>query len=441
MSIPITPTGRLEERFADKKPGLSKNQALVEANRCLYCFDAPCVDACPTGIEIPEFIGKIATDNLKGSAKKILGANILGFSCARVCPVEVLCEGACVYNAMGQPAVDIGRLQRYATDYAYDQGLQFFPSGESTGKRIALVGAGPASLACAHQLTRLGHEAVIFEADDVPGGLNTTGIAPYKLNVEDALREVSYVAEIGIEIRYGVAVGSDIQFSELEADFDAVFIGVGLGMDGWLELDGDKLEGVVGALDLIRDIKLTPGFELPDGLRSAVVIGAGNTAMDTVRELLGLGVPNVTMLYRRDAAVMSGYAHEWFEARRGGASVVWRGSPIAFEGENGRLTGVRYGCNTSDTSDPNFFEGDRLLPADLVAVAIGQEKLVALLSSIQGLELDRGRVVADAETGQTGNPFYFTGGDCANGGKEVVNAVAEGKRAAVGIDNYLNEKG
>ncbi len=441
MSIPITPTGRLEERFSDTNPALSKSQALVEANRCLYCFDAPCIDACPTGIEIPEFIGKIATDNLKGSAKKILSANILGFSCARVCPVEVLCEGACVYNAMGQPAIDIGRLQRYATDYAYEHGVQFFEAGEATGKRVALVGAGPASLACAHELTRLGHEAVIFEADNVPGGLNTTGIAPYKLNVEDSLREVSYVAEIGIEIRHGVAVGKDIQFSELEAQFDAVFIGVGLGMDGWLKLDGDQLEGVVGALDLIRDIKLTAGFQLPEGLRNAVVIGAGNTAMDAVRELLGLGVPSVTMLYRRDQTVMSGYAHEWSAARQSGASVVWRGSPVAFEGTDGRLTGVRYSCNTADTSDPNYFEGERSVPADLVAVAIGQEKLATLLSSIDGLELDWGRVITDPETGQTGNPSYFSGGDCANGGKEVVNAVAEGKRAAVGIDNYLKEKG
>jgi glutamate synthase (NADPH/NADH) small chain len=426
------PADRPEHRFPDKNPLLTSAQAIDEANRCVYCFDAPCIQICPTSINISEFIRKIATGNTRGAAKTILSANMLGLSCARVCPVEVLCEGDCVYTEMGRPPIEIGRLQRYAVEHAYDRDIHFFEAGPSTGKRVALVGAGPASLACAHELTRLGHEAVIFEGHRYPGGLNTTAVAPYKLFVEDALREVDYITQIGIEIRYGTRVGSDVSFEQLEAEFDAFFLGMGLGGDGRLAVEGHELSGVTGALDLIERMKLGGEFDL-SGVQKAVVIGAGNTAMDMVRELAGLGVPKVTLMYRRDQEGMSGYDHEWGAAKGAGVEWIWWAQPIGFEGTT-HVTGVRYVSNR-----PGAGSEEHVVEADLVAVAIGQEKHTGLLSQIDGLDVEWGRIVVD-ENQQTSKPNYFSGGDCANGGKEVVNAAAEGKRAAMSIDRYLNSE-
>jgi glutamate synthase (NADPH/NADH) small chain len=435
------PAERLEHRFEDKKPPMTRAQAVAEANRCLYCFDAPCIKACPTQINIPEFIRKIATGNLGGSAKTILRANILGMSCARVCPVEVLCEGDCVYNNMGSKPIEIGRLQRYATEHAYDRNLQYWSKGTPTGKRVALVGAGPSSLACAHELTKLGHEAVLFEANDFGGGLNSTGVAPYKLFVEDSLREVDYVQQIGFEIRYGVEVGKDVSFEALESDFDAVFLGIGLGPDGWMGIDGEDLDGVVGGLELIGRIKLGDAYELPD-IGHAVIIGGGNTAMDVVRGLCGLGVPRVTLLYRRNRAAMPGYDHEWTAARASGARGVWWSQPVALEGRDGRVEAVRYlRARPSDPDNPRskliYRDEAHRLEADLVVMAIGQATLADWVAQIGGVRVERGRIVVD-EHGQTTNPRYFSGGDCANGGKEVVNAAAEGKRAAQGIHSFLS---
>jgi dihydropyrimidine dehydrogenase (NAD+) subunit PreT len=434
-ALPRPPQARLEIELPDKKPAMTPARALAEAERCLYCFDPPCVKACPTGIPIPDFIRKIGTGNLVGSARVILEANSLGFSCARVCPVEVLCEGDCVYNAMGRAPVEIGRLQRYATDQIYDRGVSVLTAGAPTGKRVALVGAGPASVACAAELRRLGHEAVLFEAGPYPGGLNTTGVAPYKLKVDDALREVEYLGRLGFEVRYDTAVGTDVSFAQLEADYDAVFLGVGLGGDGWLHLEGERLEGVCGALQLIERIKLHDGYRLP-AIRDAVVIGAGNTAMDAVRELLALGVPHVTLVYRRDEGAMSGYEHEWAEAKKAGARALWWARPTGFVGDE-RVRGVRW----VSSAHPAAFEGERVLEADFVALAVGQEKLAAFLDGVPGLRHDRGRVLVDEHTGQTDNPRYFAGGDCVNGGKEVVNAAAEGKRAAHGIHAFLSREG
>lgn len=435
-TIAAPPAERLETQFSDKKPPMTATQALAEANRCLYCFEAPCVKACPTGIEIPEFIRRIASGNLRGSARTILSSNILGFSCARVCPVEVLCEGDCVYNEMGLPPIQIGLLQRHATDAAFEREVTFFEAGEPSGKRVALVGAGPASLACAHELTRLGHEAVIFEAAPYPGGLNTTGVAPYKLLVEDSLREVEYIQQIGFDIQYGRTVGENPTFDDIERDFQAVFLGIGLGGDGWLTLENDRLDGVMGGLQLIDRIKLADGYALPQ-VGDAVVIGAGNTAMDCVRELLGLGVPNVTLMYRRNAEVMSGYAHEWSAAKEAGARALWWSQPVGYVGD-GKLAGVRYVSTRAAADGGPAFDGERVVPADLVALAVGQEKLEALVREIGGVTFERGRILVDVQSGQTTNPKYFSGGDCANGGKEVVNAAAEGKRAAHGIHQYLN---
>ena len=272
---------RSERVFDDKKPAYDAQQASVEANRCLYCVDAPCVKACPTGIDIPGFIHKIATENVRGAAKTILTSNILGASCARVCPVEVLCVGDCVYNALGIPAIQIGKLQRYATDTATEEGWTFFTAGPDTGKSVGLVGGGPASLAAAHRLRRFGHRVTIYESRSVLGGLNATGIAPYKLPAEDALAEVEAVLAIGgIEVRTGVSVPNDVSWEALLAQHDALFLGLGLGPDTPLSA---MPPGADGAVDWIERMKL--GTVDLSQVRRALVVGGGNTAIDVVREL------------------------------------------------------------------------------------------------------------------------------------------------------------
>ena len=426
---------RTEVVFDDYKPPYTQAQALAEANRCLYCFDAPCTKVCPTSIDIPAFIRRIAEENTMGAAKTIFEANILGMSCARVCPVEVLCVGDCVYNDMGVPPIQIGKLQRFATDEAFASGARFFVAGPDTGKSVALIGGGPASLAAAHELRRLGHGVTIFERDDYMGGLNTDGVAPYKMKSDRALEEAAWVLEIGgIEIRRGKEVPRDVSWEAIEAEFDAVFLGVGLGPDRFMmELMGADSPGIYGAVDFIAKFKL--GTVSLQGVRHAVVVGGGNTAMDAVRELRGLGVEHVTMVYRGTEAVMSGYAHEWEAAKKQGVMVRWSSQPEAFlKGDHGGLVGIR--CHSLGP-DRKALEGSQFdLRAELVLLAIGQSKLSHMLEDLGGIELEWGRVVTD-EHGATGRPGYFAGGDCANGGKEVVNAADEGKRAAQTIHRTL----
>jgi glutamate synthase (NADPH/NADH) small chain len=440
------PAERLERRMGDDHPLLKEAQAVAEASRCLYCHDAPCVAACPTAIDIPEFIRRIATKNHRSSARTILDANILGLSCARVCPTEVLCVGACVYNHMERPPIEIGRLQQFATTWAYDRGLQFFRAGPRNGRRVACVGAGPASLAAAAELTQLGYDVVIHEGRGLPGGLNTTGVAPYKLVSEDALREVAFVLSIGgIELATGQWVGRE-KLRDLERHFDAIFLGVGLGRDSRLRVPGEDQDGVVGAVALIEELKNKPAAELAwvREVRRAVVVGGGNTSIDVVRELLRLGVPQVTLVYRRGEDEMPGYAHEAARARAEGAHFLFHRQSVEVLGARGQASGLKV---VATRAGPKGADGrprlevipgtESVLDADLVAVAIGQEMLEELLAGVPGLTLERGRVIVDGRSGQTTNPKYFAGGDCANGGKEVVNAAAEGKRAARGIDAWI----
>jgi glutamate synthase (NADPH/NADH) small chain len=424
---------RSETVFEDFKPAYTKGQALAEANRCLYCQDAPCIQACPTAINIPEFIRKISTGNVRGSAKTIFDSNILGMSCARVCPVEVLCVGACVYNEMGVPPIQIGKLQRYSTDAAFEAGWRYYEAGADTGKSVGLIGAGPASLACAHELRRYGHAVTIYEKRAVVGGLNSTGVAPYKMKSDRAVEEAEWVLAIGgVDVQTGVEVGRDVQWSDLLARHDALFVGMGLGPDRLVSGPGSHLAGIHGAVEYIEALKL--GTVDLTGVSRAVVLGGGNTAIDAVRELLGLGVPDVAMVYRGDEAGMSGYIHEWNAAKVSGARGLWHTQPTGFEGLDG-VTGVR--CVRTDASKRVLPDTEHVVPADLVLVAIGQSKLGDLLAGLHGVEVDKGgRVVAD-ERGATGRPGVFVGGDCRNGGKEVVNAAAEGKAAAQGIHQYL----
>jgi glutamate synthase (NADPH/NADH) small chain len=433
------PSGRLEERFADKHPLYLDGEAAAEASRCLYCFDAPCIPACPTEIDIPTFIRKIATKNVRGAANTILEANLLGASCARVCPVEVLCEGSCVYVPWGRPAISIGRLQRYAMEKGAPPTLP--RKARSSGRSVGLVGAGPASLACAGTLARLGHEAVVYERDALPGGLNTTGVAPYKLPVADTLREVDFLRGLGVRIETGVEIGRDLHGGELLRRHDAVFLGVGLGTDLKLDVPGAEGPGVVGALEWIRRMKLDPKATVA-GLRRAAVIGGGNTAIDVARELCRLGVAEVRLIYRRSANDMAAYAHEWLEAKQDGVVLIPNAivKEIVRQGPRdgggpGRPERLRLAV-AKDGKPTN--EERASIQVDKVVVAIGRSKGQSVVAQFPGVSIDdAGRVRVDPATGRTGNPRVYAGGDAANGGKEVVHAVAEGQAAARAIDAML----
>jgi glutamate synthase (NADPH/NADH) small chain len=423
--VRLLPGGRLESRLADAKPAYSDGEAVAEANRCLYCHDAPCIAACPTGIDIPTFIRKIGTGNVRGSARAILSANLLGYSCARVCPVEVLCAGACVYNAWNRTPIAIGRLQRYATEQVMTSGAAatLLPRAPANGKRVACVGAGPASLACAGYLALEGCEVTVYEKRAVAGGLNVTGVAPYKMHAEGGVAEVEFIRSLGVTIRTGVELGKQLAPDRLLSEHDAVFLGCGLGSDSALDIPGAQGEGVTGAVAWIERLKLEPGFALA-GVQHAVVVGGGNTAIDAARELAKLGVPDVAMLYRRTEADMSGYRHELEHARSEGVRLVERATPAAFVREGGKLKAVR-------------LADSREFPCELAVVAIGQGSLGSLAQSFAGVKTDsRGRVQAEPGTGRTGNPKVWVGGD-ATGGELVVTAVQDGKRAARSIAQAL----
>jgi dihydropyrimidine dehydrogenase (NAD+) subunit PreT len=442
------PEHRLEQKLPEKKPLYSEAEAVAEANRCLYCADAPCIKACPTGIDIPTFIRKIATTNVKGSARTIFENNLLGYSCARVCPVEVLCAGDCVYNQWGRDPIQIGRLQRYATFEALKKDPQLVARTKrpATGKRIALIGAGPASLAAAGHLALDGHSCVIFEQKKIPGGLNSLGIAPYKLQAEDSLVEIDFIKQLGdVEIRCGISVvekatnDSEIAGSELLASFDAVFIGIGLGPDNNLAIPGEDGPGVEGATAWIERLKSDANLNL-DGLQRVLVIGGGNTAIDVARELALLGVPEVSMVYRRDAKAMSGYHHEMDGARREGVRLLENRQPTAVvrDGKTNKVIALRVAPLENGKASKGAEEE---IPCDWIALAIGQSRLTALAKAFPGVELDeRGRVKVDDASCQTGNSNVYAGGDCVNGGKEVVNAAQHGKLAARAISASLAPK-
>jgi dihydropyrimidine dehydrogenase (NAD+) subunit PreT len=432
-----------ERNFAEIAPPLNARQAAIEAARCLFCFDAPCTIACPTHIDVPAFIKKISTGNLRGSGRVILEANILGHSCGRVCPTEVLCEGACVMHENDEKPIEIGRLQRHAVDYILDHNIQLFRAGAPNGKRVACVGSGPASLACATELAKVGYRAVIFDRNDLAGGLNTYGIAAYKSRAKDSLREVDLVRGLGVEFRQKVAVGIDISFAQLEREFDAVFIGMGLGETWDLDLPGEDLIGVRGAMEFIEATKVGSFAEVQVGRRVAC-IGAGNTAIDVVTAAKRLGAEAVHLLYRRGEGDMSAFHYEYELARLDGVVFHWFTQPVRILGEAGRVTGIE--CVRTRVEPGGKREGFHVasiqgtefkLDVDMVVRAIGQKPVTSILRAVPGIEVRPNGTVATDEDHHTGNPKYFAGGDCANGGKEVVDAVAEGMAAARAIDAWL----
>jgi dihydropyrimidine dehydrogenase (NAD+) subunit PreT len=433
-----------ERNFREVNPPLTNQQAHVEAARCLYCFDAPCIKACPTRIDVPTFIRKISTGNLKGSARVILSANILGESCGRVCPTEVLCEGACVLNQRDEWPVSIGALQRHAVDYVLDRDIRLFKAGTPNGRRVALIGSGPASLACAAELAQRGYETVIFDKKPWAGGLNTYGIAAYKTRAWESLREVKMVEQLGVNFRQGVEVGRDVTLEELERQFDAIFIGAGLGETESLQLPGENLEGVYGAIDFIERTKAEPFASVDVGWR-VVVIGAGNTAIDVATAARRLGSESVAIVYRRGEREVPAFRYEYELAQKDGVAFYWQTQPVRILGD-GHVQGVEC-VRTRVSGEPGNWRRaavepipstEFVLPADMVVRAIGQQSWPGFLARVPGLIVDRGCIVVDPESGQTGNPKYFAGGDCVNGGKEVVDAVAEGMRAARAIDAALS---
>ncbi len=440
---PLLPSAALAANFADIKPALRPQEALVEANRCLYCFDAPCIMACPTGIDIPAFIKKIAFGHPAGAAKTILTANILGASCARVCPTQVLCEGACVLDDRDEQPIQIGRLQRFATDYVEQRGLKVLSAPSvQTGKAIAVVGAGPAGLGCAAELARLGHKVTVFEKQPQAGGLNTYGIAYYKMKPAVSLAEVELVKSLGVEIRCGVTIGRDITVAQLEADFAAIFLGIGLGVATKLRIPGEDLPEVVDALDFIAQLHTAPLDQIPAGRRVAV-IGAGNTAIDAVTQSKRLGAERAFIVYRRGEPEMSAYDFEYDHAKDDGAHFLFHAAPVEIIATNGHVSGIKLVRTRLVDGRVEVFPGTEWIePCDLVLKAVGQEKQAALLRSLfPSLAVDaKGVIQRDPLTGATNLPHVFTGGDCANGGREVVNAVGEGKKSAHAIHAFLTQE-
>ena len=429
--------------FGEARPPLDRKGALVDAARCYFCYDAPCVEACPTAIDIPSFIRKISTSNVRGAALDILDPNIFGGACARVCPTEELCEQACVRTAQEGKPVRIGLLQRYATDWFMDSGEQPFERASETGKTIAVVGAGPAGLSAAHNLARLGHSVTVFESRPKSGGLNEYGIAAYKVPGNFAQREVDFILSIGgIELRHGSVLGRDVTLGGLRAEHDAVFLGIGQAGVRDLEAEGASLRGVRPAVDFIAELRQAADVSVIPVGRRVVVIGGGNTAIDVAAQTRRLGAEDVTIVYRRGPDAMSATAHEQDFARTGGVRIRHWARPIHLVGEAGHVSAVEF--ERTRIAEDGRLEGTGqtfVVPADQVFTAIGQAFVADPVTRGDDdvLEIGGGRIVVD-DVGATSLPDVYAGGDCVAGHDLTVQAVQDGKVAALAIDNYLRHK-
>jgi dihydropyrimidine dehydrogenase (NAD+) subunit PreT len=434
--------------FSDLKPPLSQEEALVEADRCLQCggvyATAPCTVACPADVDVPTFVAQLADGDTEAAAKTIFAENILGASCARVCPVEVLCEDSCVLNIQEEAPIEIGRLQRFATDWAYANGVSPREKAAPNGHKVAVIGAGPAGLACAGELVSRGYSVTVYDERAEVGGLVRYAIAPFRQHTEPLPAEAEALKKLGVEIKLGVKINTKEALAEIEKEAEAVFLGIGYGEDVDVKTPGDDLEGVWESLPFIEAIK---DGNMPEVGKRAAVIGGGNTAMDVAREALRLGAEEVTVLYRRTQAEMPAFYHEYAEALEEGVVFKWLTLPVAFKGENGKLKSVE--CEPMKLGEPDesgrrrpvpIEGGDFELPVDTIVKAIGQRPREDFLGLIDGLELEWGRIKIDPETGQTTNPKYFAAGDAINGGATVVQAVQGAKIAASGIDAFLGEK-
>ncbi len=424
------------DNFSDLHPPLSRSEALIEADRCYFCYDAPCTTACPTDIDIPGFIQKIRSDNIRGSAQTIFRENIMGGMCARVCPTEILCEEACVRNTHEEKPVNIGLLQRYATDPILDENTQLFSRAASSGKKIAVVGGGPAGLSCAHRLAMLGHDVVIYNRDKKLGGLNEYGIAAYKTVDDFAQREVDYILAIGgIDVKDNMALGTDFTLSELREEFDAVFIGLGLGAVNELGIDNEDLEGVESAIDYIAELRQSDDLSaLPVG-RSVVVIGGGMTAIDIAVQSKRLGAEQVSIAYRRGAEQMGASEFEQQLAQTSGVTIHHWVVPVGLQKNAGAIS-IALEKTALDKNGRLKATGETMtLETDVVFKAIGQ-KLAD--HDLNNLQLESGRIVVDDSQATTLDKVW-AGGDCVVGGEDLtVSAVQHGKVAAIAIDRSLS---
>ena len=422
------------KNFSDSHAPLNRVQAVIEADRCYYCFDAPCTTACPTGIDVPTFIQRIAQENIRGAAKAILEENILGGMCARVCPTEVLCEQACVRNTNEDKPVEIGLLQRYATDnYFAKPGAPLFTRATVSGKRVAVVGAGPAGLSCAHRLAMLGHTVVVFDANPKPGGLNEYGLATYKTVDGFAQKEIEWLLSIGgIEVHSSKVLGRDIVLDNLIRDFDAVFLGMGLAGVNAIGITEPEANGLRDAVAFIAELRQAKDVsQVPIG-RQVVVIGGGMTAVDAAVQSRKLGADDVTIVYRRGEEAMgaSGYEQNW--AKKNGVQIKHWAAPKEVLAEGGAVRGVRFAYTS--LQDGRLIEtGETFtLPADMVFKAIGQNYEAAPAGAV--ITLKAGRINTD-DDGHTSHVKVWAGGDCRYGGRDLtVEAVEHGKRAALSID-------
>lgn len=435
----------LYERFAERVEPMSDRQALMEADRCLYCYDAPCMRACPTHIDVPGFIKQIAAGNRLGAARRIMGANVLGASCARVCAVEQLCEGDCVLEKHEKP-IEIGRLQRYATDVLIEQDLNPYAQGPDSGRSVGIVGSGPAGLAAAARLRQRGHAVTVYERLPLPGGLATYGIIPLREPREIIEWEVGVVRGLGAEIRSGVEVGRDVAPAELLERHDAVFIAAGAGARcAPIGIDTTGVEGVIDALDWIAEVRTEPLEGVPCG-RRVVVIGAGNTGMDACTIAVRLGADDVTCVYRRGEGEMTAYPDEYRHARMDGVSFRFLTQPVGLEQQDGRVSGLR--CARVRLGEPDASGRPRpvvdmddqfTVPADLVVLATGQQREPTIFEAF-GLSVDGARPIVDPETLASSNPRVFCGGDSVLEGAKlaVVDASQQGNIAAASIDRLLS---
>ena len=431
-----------QENFTDIHPPFeTSDAALVEANRCLFCYDPPCMKSCPTSINVPKFIRQITTDNIKGSAHTIFSSNIMGAGCSKVCPVEKLCEGACVYNLMHETPIHIAKLQRYSTEIAMAKKWQLFDRKPSTGKRVAIIGAGPAGLSCAHTLSREGIDVTIYEKESKGGGLMTYGIAAYKVTPEFCEEEVNYIKSIGgIDIKYNQELGKNISLEKLQRNYDAVYLAFGVGLARQLDIVGEHLEGVEDAIKFIYELRNNDYSQIAIGDKVAV-IGMGMTAIDAATQAKRLGASDVTLVYRRTQEEMPCTETELNIAKLDGCKIIWLAAPKEIKGDNGKVSQLI--CDVMKLGEPDasgrrspMVSGETFtLDVDMVIKAAGQMPFQTLVNE-NNIENNNGKVTV---TGKSAAKIagVFAGGDCVNGGREVVDAVQAGKDGAAAIVKHL----
>ncbi|MEO6131229.1 MAG: NAD(P)-dependent oxidoreductase [Saprospiraceae bacterium] len=454
--IPPTTEAQFEENFSQIKPLMNGTEAYYESSRCLFCYDAPCVNACPTQIDIPLFIRQINSDNILGAAKTIFDSNYFGHACGKVCPTEVLCEGACVYNHSDVKPIEIGRLQSFATDKAIMSDIQFYTPAAANGKKVAIIGAGPAGISCACELRMHGIEVDVFDSKALPSGLTLYGVAPYKITNENVLDEMAYLEkQFGYRHFHNTTISAKEDIQQMQKKYDAIFLGIGLGKTSELDLPDEDLQNVIGAVEFIEEIKIHHHFvSVP---KRVIVLGGGNTAMDAASESARMGAESVILAYRRSKEEMPAYDFEYELAKSVGVKGMFNVAPleilsaeieVPYRGFRGKesevsvlgkiVSGVKFiRTQTINNKLENIAGSEFVLECDLVIKATGQSKQRAFLKLIEGLQTNTNGTIIVNEAFQTTNKKYFAAGDAVSGGQEVVNAVADGKKAAKGIIAFL----